>query len=155
MELETLDVPKKKNNSAIRKSSRKPPAVRNEIVARRIAGQTKSQISRDLGVSINTVSSIIELSDVDKLMQDGRLGAMQRVPEALKTLDVRLEKNSESAALWLLDKCFENQQPTGKHLAGDLTLNQTLNVLLHSEGENPQNLNSPVIKQIESREKDK
>jgi len=87
------------------------------------------------------------------MMEDGRAGAMNRVPAALKTLDVRLEKNSESAALWLLDKCFDNQQPTGNRLASDVTLNQTLNVLLHSdppaETANPEKLKSSVISEIE------
>lgn len=146
---------KKSTSDIYRKSTRKAPAIKNAVVAKRLAGESNAKISRDLGIAVNTVKSIARLTDVDRMQEDGRIGAMQRIPKALQTLDVRLEKNSESAAIWLLDKCFENQQPTGKHLAGDLTLNQTLNVLLHSEAENPQNLNSPVIKQIESGEKDK
>jgi hypothetical protein len=55
---------------------------------------------------------------------------MKRVPEALKTLDVRLEKNSESAALWLLDKCFDNNKVQGQRMTSDLTLNQAITVLL-------------------------
>lgn len=58
---------------------------------------------------------------------------MKRIPKALKTLDVRLEKNSENAALWVLDKCFDNNKVTGGRMTGDTVLNQTLNVLLRGE----------------------
>lgn len=151
MAVETLEEKK----SVTPRRSNKAPSVKASVIAKRVQGQSIAAIARDVGISRPTVYAILDETDIDRMMKDGRLGVMQQVPEALDTLKVRLEKRSESAAIWLLDKCFENQQPTGKHLAGDLTLNQTLNVLLHSEGENPQNLNSPIIKQIESGEKDK
>jgi hypothetical protein len=134
-----------------RKRSIKPPAVKNEVVARRSLGQTKTQIARDLGIAVNTVSSIVALSDIDAIMEDGRLGTMKRVPQALKTLDVRLEKNSENAALWLLDKCFEGKDLGSKRMVGDVTLNQTLQVLLRAD-ETPKDekLNSPIINVIET-----
>jgi hypothetical protein len=126
-----IEQPKK--STVFHKSTRKAPAIRNAVVARRMAGQPNAKIARELEIGVNTVKSIINLTDVDRIMEDGRLGTMERIPAALKTLDVRLEKNSESAAIWLLDKCFDNQQPSGKRMASDLTLNQTLNVLLHSD----------------------
>ena len=118
------------NSSVFRKSTRKAPAIKNAVTAKRIAGQSNAQISRDLGIAVNTVKSIARLTDVDRMFEDGRLGTLQRIPEALKTLDVRLEKNSENAALWVLDKCFDNNKVTGQHMTGDTVLNQTLNVLL-------------------------
>ena len=33
---------------------------------------------------------------------------------ALQVLDVRLEKNSENAAIWLLDKCFDAKNASRK-----------------------------------------
>jgi hypothetical protein len=123
----------KKKSTVLRPTTRKAPAIQTQVVARRMAGQPNSKIAKDLGMGVNTVKSIINLTDVDRMMQDGRIGAMERVPQALKTLDVRLEKNSESAAIWLLDKCFENEKPNGKRMSGDVTLNQTLQVLLRSE----------------------
>lgn len=136
-----METAEQKKSSILRKSSRKSPAIKNEIVARRLMGQNKTQIARDLGIAKNTVSSVIELNDVDRMLEDGRIGTMQRVPEALKTLDVRLEKNSESAALWLLDKCFDNSKVQGNKMSADVVLNQTLNVLLKGNAE-------PVSKEI-------
>lgn len=144
---------KRQNHSAVRASSRKPTAVQSEIIARRVSGQNKSEIARGLGVARNTVTSVLELNNVEQMFEDGRLGALKRVPQALKTLDVRLEKNSESAAIWLLDKCFDNQQPTGKRMAGDVTLNQTLQVLLRPETPESDKLKSPVISEMEVKSK--
>jgi hypothetical protein len=149
-------LPPKTQSTVYRRSTRKAPAVKNAVVAKRLAGESTAKISRDLGIAVNTVRNITNLTDVDRMMEDGRAGAMNRVPAALKTLDVRLEKNSESAALWLLDKCFDNQQPTGNRLASDVTLNQTLNELLHSdpassnpaETSNPEKLKSSIINDI-------
>lgn len=112
--------------------SNKPPSVKASVVAKRVNGQSISAIARDVGISRPTVYTILDESDIDKVMADGRLGAMKRVPQALDVLDNRLDKNSESAAIWLLDKCFEGKQETGKRMSGDVTLNQTLQVLLGS-----------------------
>ena len=122
-----------KKSTIFHKSTRKAPAIRNAVVAKRLAGEPNAKIARDLHMGVNTVKSIINLTDVDRMMEDGRVGAMERIPKALKTLDVRLEKNSESAAIWLLDKCFDNEKKSGKRMAGDVTLNQTLQVLLRSD----------------------
>ena len=122
-----------KKSTVFHRSTRKAPAIKNAVVAKRLLGESNAKISRDLGIAVNTVKSIANITDVDRMMEDGRSGAMKRIPAALKTLDVRLEKNSESAALWLLDKCFDDNKISGKRMAGDVTLNQTLQVLLRSD----------------------
>jgi len=56
----------------------------------------------------------------------------------LKTLDVRLEKNSENAALWLLDKCFDGKG-VAKQNDPHLTLaiqNLMGNVQVNAPGQN-------------------
>jgi hypothetical protein len=101
--------------------SRKAPSVKTAIILKRLQGQDKSSISRDLGVARNTVTTILEENDVEQLMQDGQIETLRRVPAALRTLDARLEKNSENAALWLLDKCFDGKQISGKQPHIELT----------------------------------
>jgi hypothetical protein len=92
------------------RSTIKSQAIQNAVIAKHVAGTSKLQISKDLQLAPNTVSSILDLSNVDEVMGDGRLQTLRRVPAALRTLDARLEKNSENAALWLLDKCFESSK---------------------------------------------
>ena len=140
--------------------SNKAPSVKAQVISKRIQGEPIAKIARDTGISRPTVYTIINEADLDTMFADGRVGVMKRVPQALQTLDVRLDKNSETAALWLLNKCFDNQQPTGNRLASDLTLNQTLNVLLHSdpapaEPAEASKLKSSVISEIEIQPTDK
>ena len=145
-----------KKNTVVRKRSIKPPAIQSEIIARRVSGQNKTRIARELGIAQNTVTSVLALNNVEAMFEDGRIGAMKRIPKALETLDVRLEKNSESAALWLLDKCFDDSKVTGKRMTGDVTLNQTLQVLLKgSDDPKDEKLKSPVINVIENTPSDK
>jgi hypothetical protein len=101
-----------------RSRSIKPPSVKAAVISSRINGTSKLQISRDLQMSKNTVNRILEEADLDALMEDGRLSTLRRVPAALRTLDARLEKNSENAALWLLDKCFDGKKIAGKQEPG-------------------------------------
>lgn len=102
--------------------SNKPPSVKTAVIAKRIEGLPKLQIAKDLEISRPTVDAILAESNLDSLMEDGRIQAFRRIPAALQTLDVRLEKNSESAAIWLLDKCFDNAGKGAKPHDQGLTL---------------------------------
>ena len=103
------------------RKSRKPQAIKTAVVAKRANGQNKASIARDLQITSNCVTAIIEESDIDRIMQDGQIQTLSRVPAALQVLDVRLEKNSENAAIWLLDKCFDAKNASRKPEPG-LTL---------------------------------
>lgn len=89
------------------RKSRKPQAVKTAVIARMAQGENKSSIARDLQITRNCVTAIAEESNIEQVMQDAQLQTLSRVPAALQVLDVRLEKNSENAAIWLLDKCFD------------------------------------------------
>lgn len=102
--------------------SRKAPSVKAAVISARVQGISKLQIARDLGMSKNTVNTIIEEANLDQIMEDGRLQTFTRLPAALKTLDARLEKNSENAALWLLDKCFDSSNKGARPHDTGLTL---------------------------------
>lgn len=144
-----MEVLEQKKNSALRSRSIKAPAVKTEIIARRVQGQSRTKIAKEMGIAPNTVSSIVALSNIDSMMEDGRLGAMKRLPKALDVLDVRLEKNSESAAIWLLDKCFDESKVQGKKMGSDVTLTQTLNVLLHGSTGETANVSAGEVKVVE------
>jgi hypothetical protein len=47
------------------KRSQKPPAVKGEVIRRRMAGETNSNISDSLGISVNTVKKIINETGID------------------------------------------------------------------------------------------
>jgi hypothetical protein len=103
------------------RKSRKPQAIKTAVIAKMAQGANKSSIARDLQITRNCVTAIAEESNIEQVMQDAQLQTLSRVPAALRTLDVRLEKNSENAAIWLLDKCFDGKKIAGKQEPG-LTL---------------------------------
>jgi hypothetical protein len=157
---EAVKSPANASNHAVKpRRSTKPPSVKASVVAKRVGGQTITQIAHDLEISRPTVYAILDESNIDAALEDGRLGAMKRVPQALCVLDNRLDKNSESAALWLLDKCFDGKDLGNKRMVGDVTLNQTLQVLLRSdstpETAKDEKLNSPVINVVANESSDK
>jgi hypothetical protein len=90
-------------HACTQKSSRKPPAIKNEVIARRVLGQTKTRIAKDLGIAINTASSIIDLSGVDRMLDSARLGCAGLAQKAVTVVDEKLDKKSESAAFRLLE----------------------------------------------------
>jgi hypothetical protein len=141
--------------------SRKPQAIKTAVVAKRANGQNKSSIARDLQITTNCVTAIIEESDIDRILQDGQIETLRRVPAALKTLDIRLEKNSENAAIWLLDKCFDSKKigrtPDAgltlaiQNLMGNVTVATTSNSVASSAeststSDNPQAIDSTTVK---------
>lgn len=84
------------------KRSRKAPALKQEVVARRLAKQNKTFISEELGISRNTVTAILEESNTDRLVESGRLQVAGLIPESIRVVKHRLEKNSETAAFEVL-----------------------------------------------------
>lgn len=84
------------------KRSRKAPALKQEVIARRIAKQNKTRISNELGISRNTVTAILEESNTDRLVESGRLQVCELIPESIRVVAHRLEMNSETAAFEVL-----------------------------------------------------
>lgn len=152
MDPSVIQPPETKKNSVFRKRTNKAPSVKNAVVARRASGQSNSKIARDLGIAVNTVKSIANLTDIDKILEDQAFQSAKLIPEAIRVAGVRLAKDSENMAIKVLENTIwpMNERLTGtKRMTGDVTLNQTLQVLLRSdspiEGSKDENLKSIVI----------
>lgn len=57
---------KPRKHSVVRKSTNKPKPLQRAIAAKRLNGESKLKIARDLGVSRNTVTSVIALNNVEQ-----------------------------------------------------------------------------------------
>ena len=83
--------------------SRKAPAIQAAILAKRAIGTSKRQIAKDMQISPNTVTSVIELSDFDAKLTDGRSLCAELIPASVRVVKHRLAQNSENAAFKLLE----------------------------------------------------
>lgn len=72
-------------------------------MTRRALGQSKAQISKDLGIAVNTVSNVLELNDFDAKLTDGRQLCAELIPASVRVVKHRLAQNSENAAFKLLE----------------------------------------------------
>jgi hypothetical protein len=63
--------------------SEKPEAVKQAVVAKRLQGESKRQISRDLGIHRETVDNILDESQVEASLAQWRRDYLQLVPKAL------------------------------------------------------------------------
>lgn len=102
MDTVELQPKQSRKGSALRGKSTKAPALKNEVIVRRAMGQSKSVIAKQLKIAPNTVASIVALSNIDDMLESGRLSVHQLIPKSVNVMDERLDKGSESAAIEIL-----------------------------------------------------
>jgi hypothetical protein len=85
------------------RSSKKAPVIKTEVIAPRAQGQSKSKIAREMGIAYNTASSVIRLSNIDEMLEDGRIQSANLIPEAIRVAKARLAQNSENMAIKVLE----------------------------------------------------
>ena len=111
------------------RKSRKAPAVKTAVIAKRAQGQSITNIARDLRITRNTTRTIIAESDIDRQIQSGQLQSLSLIPKALKVADMRLEKGSETMAIEVLrQSIWPLNAKQGK--AGDPGLTVAINQLM-------------------------
>lgn len=123
------------------KTSRKAPATQNAILAKRAAGHSKAKISRDLGISPNTTTSILELNDFDRNLQTEQRESLRLIPRAIQVAHDRLAKGSENMAIHVLENTiWPLQSKTSKQSDPGLVLaiqNLMGNVTVQSPASSP------------------
>jgi hypothetical protein len=72
--------------------SEKPEAVKQAVVAKRLQGESKRQISRDLGIHRETVDNILDESQVEASLAQWRRDYLQLVPKALAIVTRMLDE---------------------------------------------------------------
>lgn len=98
--------------------SRKAPAIQSAILAKRAVGTSKRQIAKQMQISPNTVTSVLELNNFDAQLTEGRALCSVLIPESVRVVKHRLAQNSETAAFRVLeglgvlgDKAIGSKQP--------------------------------------------
>jgi hypothetical protein len=77
---------------AMKGKSRKPQAVKNAVLSRYVAGNSKAQIARDLNISEPTVYRILDESEIRQIVEEGHSRAVQLIPKALDAVEGRLDR---------------------------------------------------------------
>jgi hypothetical protein len=72
-----LDVKKRKSN--------KSPAVSAAVIAKRIAGQSKRQIAKDLSIGRNTVTAILSDTELSQLVEQSKAVIFSALPKIAET----------------------------------------------------------------------
>jgi hypothetical protein len=102
-QLEPVTAHKVSNRAYKPKRTLKAPTTQSAIMTRRALGQSKRQISKELGVAVNTVTNVLELNDFDAKLTDGRSLCAELIPASVRVVKHRLAQNSENAAFKLLE----------------------------------------------------
>ena len=112
---------------------RKPPALKAEVIVRRVNSQSKSKIAHDLGITRPTVTRILEESNIEQYLVSGQLQCARLIPKAVNVVSDRLDKGSENAAFKLLEGIgvLGGTQPSrGNQMPADIHLQQALQILV-------------------------
>jgi hypothetical protein len=85
------------------RKSRKPQAIKTAVIAKRANGANKASIARDLQITPNCVTAIVEESGIDRHLEDAQLQSVKLIPQAIRVAEHRLAQNSENMAIKVLE----------------------------------------------------
>ena len=102
--------------------SRKSPALKTAVIIKRSQGRDKTSISKELGIARNTVSRILEESDVDLHITAGQQASLGLIPAAIRVAEHRLALNSENMAVKVLENTIWPLKDRVGKSAGDPSL---------------------------------
>jgi predicted transcriptional regulator len=72
------------------------------VLAKTMAGESKSQIAEDLGITRDTVRRILNESELANLVLEGKTGVYMLIPKAVKALEKALDKGDTGEAKIIL-----------------------------------------------------
>ncbi|GEM_PF-5008214 len=79
--------------------SKKPESVKQAVVSKRLQGESKRQIARDLEIGRATVDNILDESQVEAALAQWRRDYLQLVPTALRVTKQFLEDGERNAPI--------------------------------------------------------
>lgn len=81
----------------------KSPSVQAAVIAKHMIGESKSQISEDLGISRVTINNILSDTEVATILAEGKSSVIRLIPKSVKALEraIKRGKTTEEAQLVL------------------------------------------------------
>jgi hypothetical protein len=74
----------------------KSAPVQQAVIAKRLQGESKRQIARDLGMGRNTVDRILSESQIEAAVAQGRSRLVELVPKAIQLIGLAIEQGLEA-----------------------------------------------------------
>jgi predicted transcriptional regulator len=71
--------------------------VKAAVIIRAAAGRSKKRIAKDLGLSRNTVSSILNEAEVSTVIEQGKSDVLRMVPKATEVFNHALDQNNSAS----------------------------------------------------------
>lgn len=82
--------------------SNKPQSVKSAVIALTLAGESNSQIARELEISRPTVQRILDESEISKIVAEGKSRAISFIPLSLDAVEDSLRKKNPKTAISIL-----------------------------------------------------
>lgn len=82
--------------------SNKEPAVKAQVIARKLTGESNSSIGRDLGISRQTVAVILAEAELGNYIQDAKENFLNAIPIAAYNLIESVKAGSVASSITLL-----------------------------------------------------
>ena len=89
--------------SGKRPRSTKAPAIIGAVLEKRVHGASKAAIARDLKLSHNTVDKILEQTEIDARIAEGRSKALGLIPNAIEGAKLAMAKGDGSTSIRFLE----------------------------------------------------
>lgn len=85
-------------------SSSQPPVVKAAVITRRVQGDSIRQIAKDLEISRQSATNILNEANVDQQVEQYKGRAWELVPKAFDSIETQLDKgNGELGRKYLVD----------------------------------------------------
>ena len=116
-------------------TSSKPPAVKAAVALKRGEGKSKAQIAREMRIDRETVTRILAVPEISEALEASRSRCVAMLPKAERAVERRLSSGDGNLGLRFLEKSGVLSGPQDHKrpaMGQDISLQQTLQVLLHS-----------------------
>lgn len=91
------------NGKRSTKRSIKPQVVKAAVLVKTLAGQTKTQIANDLGMTRNTVRAILLESEFERITEQTRSDVQRLLPKGILHIERELDNDKPGAGFRLLE----------------------------------------------------
>lgn len=104
-------------------ASNKPPAVQAAVIVKAMNGDSKRQIAEDLGMGRNTVTAILDDTELNQVILDAKASFLRLAPKAVAAFDKAITKGQIPEASVVLRVTGILPQENSEHSGPSVNIN--------------------------------